>query len=97
MQWKVAEYDLADQNFQVEANKLGIVCHMNKKRYKICMNEKDSSGKPMVGFCRITYEKPCFLFCAKKRVVDFLSATPYQNVLDSGVRCYNEDTYPEGS
>lgn len=63
------------------------------------MNEVDSTGKAMVGFCRISYTPNCFLFICgtPTRTVDYFPVSPYQAVLDSGVRCYNEDLYPGGA
>lgn len=96
LEWHTVDYDVSDQEFQKEANLLGITCRIGGKRYKVCMNEKDVTGKEMNGFCRVTYDQSCFLFvCGKKtRKVDFFPIDPYQPVLNSEVRCQNEDLYP---
>lgn len=93
----ITDYDLADPAFQTLANQLNISCHIGGHRYKICKDEHDAAGKPMTGFCRISYTQDCFLFICgkKKRKLEFFPISPYSAVLASGVKCFNEEIYPE--
>ncbi len=95
-EFSIKEYDLADPAFQAQVNSLGIVCRMVGHRYKVCLNEKDAAGAPMVGFCSISYTHSCGLFgCGSwKRHVAYLPVVPWQTVLDSGITCRNETEYP---
>jgi hypothetical protein len=86
--WVVKDYDLADSEFRQAANKLGFVCKIAGKRYKVCID------KP--GFCRITYEKHCTLgvLCKTKKVEEFLDVSGYQYILDANTLCFSKETHP---
>ncbi len=95
--WSIKEYALSDVGFQTEADRLHFTCRIAKDLYRICMGETDANGKMLVGFCRTNFTHSCGLFgCGPwKRHVDYFPITPYSAVLDSGVRCMNEEIYPQ--
>lgn len=86
--WSVKDYDLSIQATRDELNNLGFICKIVGKRYKVC---KDS-----IGFCRMTYQQNCFLgfMCGDaSETIGKFPMTPYQNVLDANVKCFNEQYY----
>lgn len=85
--WSVKEYDITDVNVRKELNTLNFVCKISGKRYKVCLDQP--------GFCRMSYTKNCLWFlCGDPTLhTDYIPIAPYQAVLDSGVKCFNQAKY----
>lgn len=90
MSYKILEYKFENEATRQELNKLGFICNLAGKRYKICLD------KP--GLCRIHYEKRCFLgiFCTKReRMEEYLPASSsYSLFINGGLVCANPSLYP---
>lgn len=80
--WEIIEYKLEDPVFRATATKLGIICNVAGKRFKICPDHP--------ALCRITYKG--FIFKTKK--TDYLPITDYQFLIDANTRCMSLESYP---
>lgn len=80
----VKEYLLTDAEFRNTANKIGVICKVGGRRFKVCLD------KP--GFCRHTYTRDWFLAPKKKRE-EYIPMDPVKFHLDAGTRCFSEDRY----
>lgn len=76
---------LEDAQFRETVNKLGFICNVGGRRFKVCQD------KP--GLCRIWFTD-CGLFCRKKRHEEYVPASNYRFLLDAKTRCFAKDKYP---
>lgn len=81
----ITEYLFEDQMFRNSVNKLGFICKVASKRYKICID------KP--GLCRISYKRSGFLNLGRERLEDYLPASNYQYLIDAGTKCFQKAEY----
>jgi hypothetical protein len=89
--WALKEYDVTDPAVRSELNGLGFTCKVAGKRYHVCMDQP--------GFCRFQDNYTYFLgiVTGSTRSTTFLPIAPYQVVLDSDVKCFNESFYDYNS
>ena len=83
----IKEYSFDDQTFRDSVNKLGFICNVGGRRFKICLD------KP--GLCRFSYIKKGALFWKKTKMnEEYIPSLNYQYLLDANTKCFSKEVYP---
>jgi hypothetical protein len=84
--FRITDYDLGNADVRAHFDRLGFICRVGVKRFKICRDK--------IGLCRHWYEREWFL--APKRKKEEHLAVPAQlpYLIDAGVECFNGEEYP---